>query len=490
MTLRPHAPGGNGDAPGTYRLLAGAETLLALGLGFFRLGRNSLWLDEVFSFRFARDLGSMLEHDGNGWLYYGLLSVWRVFGESESALRSLSVLACAGAIPFAVGVGRRLFNEKVGLAAGLLLAVHPTLVFYAQEARGYALLLLLVSAASWCFLKGLEGRGRMIWVLYAGLSALSLYVHVFGAFAVCAHAVALCAWGMGRVMWKRAAGAWVGIALAGLPLLIFQPGEIHIGWLGGDPLGRAYPLARNLLGTGWLLAAFSFFGALEAASAFSRRISPREDLPRTIVPILWVLVPFVLGFGISAAIMPVLLSRYLLFCLPPIAVLAAAGLLRLDRRLAAGGMLLLLFLAAVPLVKWYLLPDRKEDWRGLTAHVLAASEEGDAVAFHPPWVRAGFDYYMERQRADPDRLRFPELLQGAALPQTGERVSDLPFPDVRRLAELGARYRRIWLVRSHEIERLGRRAQGDFICGEMEKQFRLRETRAFAGIILQRFERF
>ena len=76
-------------------------------------------------------------------LYYWLLNLWvRLFGLSENGLRSLSVFASAATVGLTYDLGRRLFGRVAGLLAAFLLAIAPFHIYYAQEARMYALLTL------------------------------------------------------------------------------------------------------------------------------------------------------------------------------------------------------------------------------------------------------------------------------------------------------------------------------------------------------------
>jgi mannosyltransferase len=113
-------------------------TILALGMGFYRLDAKSLWYDELVSVGNARlDLGQLWRvittRDPNMSLYYVLLHFWvRIFGYTTTAIRSLSVVAGALTVPVTVVLGRRLFGRPVAAVAGLLLAISPFFIHYEQ----------------------------------------------------------------------------------------------------------------------------------------------------------------------------------------------------------------------------------------------------------------------------------------------------------------------------------------------------------------------
>ena len=62
---------------------------------------------------------------------------------TEYGLRSLSALAGVATVPVAYLIGAELRGRRAGLMAAALVAVNPMLLWYSQEARAYALLVLL-----------------------------------------------------------------------------------------------------------------------------------------------------------------------------------------------------------------------------------------------------------------------------------------------------------------------------------------------------------
>jgi hypothetical protein len=134
-----------------------------------------IWLDEAISAtRSDGSLAKVVEksaRDSHPPLYFSGLSLWkRIAGRSPTALRSFSVVtSLAGIALVTIGV----FQWKgryPALLAGLVLAVHPLDVYYAQEARMYALVSAL-SALSYLLLwhwARARVRGRDGWFLLAG----------------------------------------------------------------------------------------------------------------------------------------------------------------------------------------------------------------------------------------------------------------------------------------------------------------------------------
>jgi hypothetical protein len=139
-----------GTAPSSHSSLAALCAVLALGasLRLYALSEESLWRDEISSITIAQlDLIRMVQNraaDIHPPLYYFLLHYWTaLFGHSEGAVRALSVVFGVLTIPVMYAVGRRLFDERVGLLSALIIALAEFHIRYAQEAKGYSLLALL-----------------------------------------------------------------------------------------------------------------------------------------------------------------------------------------------------------------------------------------------------------------------------------------------------------------------------------------------------------
>jgi len=128
--------------------------MLAAGLRFHALDDQSFWNDEGNSYgqslRSPADIAINAAADIHPPGYYWLLAGWRVAtGESEFALRSLSVFASILSAACAFALGRRLFGPTAGLITLAAVAVNTFSITYAQEARMYALMALWGVASTW-----------------------------------------------------------------------------------------------------------------------------------------------------------------------------------------------------------------------------------------------------------------------------------------------------------------------------------------------------
>jgi uncharacterized membrane protein len=127
-------------------------TWVAFLLRTVNLTGQSLWRDEVDAIRFSnwplpQLVAGLFQEGHNGPLFFLGLRFWRnITGNSEFALRYPSALLGALAVPLGFVLARQFgFSRRVALLLGLLLATSPYLVWYGQEAKMYALLLVLVA---------------------------------------------------------------------------------------------------------------------------------------------------------------------------------------------------------------------------------------------------------------------------------------------------------------------------------------------------------
>ena len=177
----------------TRAKLAGPAALGALVLLAFFLRTRELgigfWIDEGLSVGISdRPLGDIpdaLRLDGSPPLYYLLLHVWMsVAGTSEEAVRALSVVFGLVAVPVAWWAARTLFGTRSGWMAAVLAATSPFLTQYAQEARMYALtvLLSLIASAAFARMVAFEDDRRPWAIGFAVAFAAMLYTHNWALF--------------------------------------------------------------------------------------------------------------------------------------------------------------------------------------------------------------------------------------------------------------------------------------------------------------------
>ncbi len=209
--------------------------LVALGAAvrFSTLGAQSFDSGEtvtaarILHSSYAETFNAVATIERSGPLYYTVAWAWaHAFGTGEAALRSLSAVFGTATIALAFGAARELFSRRAALIAAALVALGPDLVWYSQEARSYALFIMLSTAALWFFARALRRPSRGALAGWAAASALALASHYFAVFPVAAEALVLVAV-IPRDRRRPVIAATGAVGLAGLallPLAIHQEG--------------------------------------------------------------------------------------------------------------------------------------------------------------------------------------------------------------------------------------------------------------------------
>jgi mannosyltransferase len=185
--------------------------LLAFALRIHLLGAQSFWNDEGSSYvqatRSFADIAYHAERDIHPPLYYWLLAAWRALaGESEYALRMLSVFVSLLSVATTAALGRRLFGSVGAVAAALFVALNSFSIYYAQEARMYALLALWGVLSLWLLAGMLRGNTNRSVLALGIVNAAGLYTQYAYFYVLLTQAVVVAVWWVGKVIANRSKG--------------------------------------------------------------------------------------------------------------------------------------------------------------------------------------------------------------------------------------------------------------------------------------------
>jgi mannosyltransferase len=434
----------------------GLTLLLAAWLRFYRLAGQSLWSDEGNSVALARaglaEIAGRTALDIHPPLYYWLLHGWmRVFGESEVAVRSLSATIGVLLVAVVYRLGTQIFNRRVGLLAAFVAAVSPFQVYYAQEARMYALLALLGALTVWSTVEligvweranGDEGSGFIQSVtryslLYVLGATLGLYTHYAFPLVLIATNLAVLGWLLLRKVARRLVD-W--LILQVVPLLLYLP-WLPVAWRqlttwpAPPPTGadHAWSTVWRTLVFGPAAPGVSHFwliilGVLGLVGVV--RLLLERSLPRATLLLLYLGLPIALTLILFK---PAYL-KFLLVASPALCLLLALGLLGgrtgegahfkmganqprnrdseaacpagapewgFRRSLPGAGLMILgavLFLSAAwePLRAYYTDPAvARDDYRGIARYLEAIAGPGDAIILNAAGQQEVFSYYFQ-----------------------------------------------------------------------------------------------
>jgi mannosyltransferase len=398
-------------------------------LRFYHLGSNSLWVDEFATLRISLlPVRQILTENirNNSFeppLYFWMIhSVVRAFGVSEAAIRAPSAAAGVLTIPAVWLLTREITGSvRTPLACASLVALNPLHLWYSQEARPYALLMLLVTVASLFLVHALREEGRAAWPGFASATLLAVFTHLTGLLLLPV------AW-----IWTIAAGKWRRqvrplLSVSGLvvacvaPLLLAiarasarvpgngsperPPTGLEIpytlftflaGYSFGPPLrdiqnlGAGAAVATHPVETGLVVA------ALAALLVFILRAYGRDMTGFT------ALVAAYIGMTFLASVMTgkAYSVRYTLPALIGFLSLVGIGLNRIASLLGRASLALVLLLFAWADAQWFYSSEyHKDDSRAVVRWLAARLPEGSTVVTAPGYVSKILTYYAWRQEA-------------------------------------------------------------------------------------------
>jgi mannosyltransferase len=374
--------------------------IFCIVLRIYHLGAASLWSDEIFS-RYYADLFGLhyvlsdgLSKETNPPTYYLLLQGWiALWGSSEAALRSLSLLASTLCVPATYLLGRELGSKPRALAGALLCALCPMSVYFSQEARAYALLMLAASVALWAaaVLQRDWRSSKAVW-WYLLSATLCLYLHVIGLLfvAACTGAVWFSLLSEG-VSAKRARSKW--LALNGIVLLFGLPYYRHVfaasqtGVINYVPPAGihqlVYCLSQLVAGivTPYPWPAFLLAVAVFIALTVSLWLNPpssRASITLIGIPCLFLALVLVLSIR-----RPILLPRTLIFMVVPLCVLGGRQVLVTGRTRFAVLLSLVAAFGTGLFFQGTASNSDKEPWRDISRSLAPQLSHADLVVLSP-----------------------------------------------------------------------------------------------------------
>ncbi len=419
------------------------------------IGTKPLWRDEAVSVSVAarpvlRILSVLPHHDANAGFYYLLLHAWRYLGDSRAWTRGLSGACFVATAALAAWGASRWRGWETGLAVGLLVAVNPFLLYYGQDARPYALAVLLATASTIALFGHADAGSVRPWprayviatvaLLYADLFAV-LYAGALAAAIIVVYRY------RGIRLPSELVRCWRWIACAAAPLAVVMVGfeRGQISWL-PRPSARVLADTITSMSAGWL--GLEIIAVLAALALIARR----DRLVVSALAVAFVVPP--VGLWTLGQVTPAFIDRYVICSALALVALAGAGLAALrDRlghaggsagwgRLVAFGVLAgLVVLGGQRVARIEAAPVKVDDAPAVIRFLQAHAETGDAIAYAGGGLRTVLDASLPHGTSLP--LDVALAPHGQASFQHDLYAREVDAPALRaRLATV----ERLWLV--------------------------------------------
>lgn len=373
-----------------------------------RILKAPLWLDEGLSVGIGshpfHDIPSLLRQDGSPPVYYMLLHVWMsVFGKGESAIHLMSVVFAIACVPVAFWAADRMFDRRTAWITAVLFAVNPFLTRHGQEARMYALIVLLALLVTACFVEAFVGRRRRFLAGFAAAATALLYTHNWAFFLLAGTVVAL-GWLVRRAdgaerrqLLRDAAigyGATALLFLPWLPTFAFQARHTGAPWSSTPSFGEVLKIPSQVLGG----AGTSVALLLGAGSGLAAILAAREQARARVIALATVTVGAMLAAWAANQASPAWASRYFAIFVPALLLLAGVGLARGGRVAVAALVLVVVSWGAPHGYSSSTVSERK-----VLREVSYMADPGSLVIDTHPERAALISYYM------PPHMRYADL---------------------------------------------------------------------------------
>jgi 4-amino-4-deoxy-L-arabinose transferase-like glycosyltransferase len=413
-------------------------TALGAFLRFYRIGAQPLWLDEAYSFQFtqlplSQLWGAEALREPNPPLYYTLLKLWVFFfGESETALRSLSAVIGTLTIPLLYVLGRTLGKQQLGIIAALLLAISPINIQYGQEARAYALLTMCVTliilglagilnepeetqmpiAQTFIQLLNPKDRGNsrnkakittcLAWLAYIVGSSIAFYAHstaifLLGISSACVSMHCVTTLRFNKIFFWNWIAANTLILVAWAWWLTFMLQQTHLNsWIPFTTIKDALMVLNNVLieplrEPQRILKYCKYFLFICLASLGLWRL--RNSLEKLIL-INTFLVGFPLLVFIISLYRPLFIPSVFLWTTIPFYMLLASGISAFRSKfIIIFAVVVLLTLQLRGIANYYHV--QKEPWNEVASYVMARVRLGDRILFYENFISIPFNYYFQ-----------------------------------------------------------------------------------------------
>lgn len=418
------------EAPaGRERLAALAVAIVTLGallLRLYRVGEQSVWVDEWYTYAplGAPSLKSYLTIvrfycPDNVPLYFIAQYLWALLVGTASIpwLRMLSIIPGVACVPLLYALGAALYGRRAGLIAALCLALSPMHIWVAQSARPNALIEFLVLVSILALMKAADGRGRGWWIVHTAANLLLVWLHPFLVFFFAPEGAYLLSRGR-RMFPKTVCWGVVHVLIALSPLIWLWPTMKSVQNANEDfymTVPGAGPLAADFLaddavmlsdpfsfqGTTWpclptqvqnaVVAAHGVFdkaliGAFGAAACWlAVRLARRATKPRgaaanhELLMALVAFLPLAILLGLSFVWRPCILPRYTSYSSMALYVIAGGALAAIPYKpLRAMALAALLALYGYQL-SLALPAATRSDWLSAAARIKAEAHPNDVV---------------------------------------------------------------------------------------------------------------
>lgn len=392
-------------------LVLAVWTLALLRLNYWRIYDNTFWVDETWSIRLARmplpEMIRITAADMHPPLFYLLaMALNRLLGDSGPVYHLSALIPYMGILFLACTEVRRAFGLGPAFLLVTMMSLMPEPLYYNVEVRMYSLGALLV-LTSYLALHRILTRNRLPeWVIFSVASLGAAYSHYYALIIVAFFYLILIVPSLGdRGFRRRTAVTWVTAVVGYLPWLgVLLKSFVSTSgdwWLKEIP--KAWECLLYFFDSRYLAGLFVLIVAVYLFVSVRRKKRDAEAQPPEKMPVdpvvLWVLAGLFslvgtvcVGLGLSYAVRPFFVIRYLYPLTPVIFLLLGFCLSRVDR----SRLMCFVLTAVIVVCVWPSYLHIRDDYKYqdmCTKEFLEQIQPGENAVFYME-AMADFRYYF------------------------------------------------------------------------------------------------
>lgn len=379
--------------------------VLATALRFYHIDYQSVWLDEICSILEAdpnikwSDLeATIMLSDPHPPLYFALMKIlFQLFGYTTLVARVFSAIVGVGGVYALYLLGKEIDNKNTGLLAAFLLAINSFHIYYSQEVRMYALLVLLTVLSYYRLVVYLKENTYKNATLYGLFTGLMLLTQFFGLFVFVSQVIILLFVLIKKekayklLFFKQLLVSGLVIIISFLPALTIFIETTKKKYTAIKPttIDTVFLIFKDFVQQSYiLLFLYSCLVVVCIYYAFKEKMKQNY-----LILFSWIIISLALPILRSYLVTPMIVSRYFITILPAFIILVSIAVLKF--KYAIIKISLLLCLTIVTFYELFIFNDyynkiTKTQFREITEFIKKENKENDQVVSNLNWYLTFF----------------------------------------------------------------------------------------------------
>lgn len=379
--------------------------VLATALRFYHIDYQSVWLDEICSILEANpdikwsDLeATIMLSDPHPPLYFALLKIlFQLFGYTTLVARVFSAIVGVAGVYALYLLGKEINNKNTGLLAAFLLAINSFHIYYSQEVRMYALLVLLTVLSYYRLVVYLKENTYKNAILYGLFTGLMLLTQFFGLFVLVSQVIILLFVFIKKekthklLFFKQLLASGLVIIISFLPALTIFIETTKKKYTAIQPttVDTVFLIFKDFVQQSYILL-FLYSGLIVVCIYYAFKEKMKQNY---LLLFSWIIITLALPILRSYLVTPMIVSRYFITILPAFIILISIAILKF--KYAIIKISLLLCLTIVTFYELFIFNDyynkiAKTQFREITEFIKKENKENNQVVSNLNWYLTFF----------------------------------------------------------------------------------------------------